>query len=377
MNTTDTKEKKLLSEKDPAGDRGRNEDESSGMPAAKKNTKPRSKSPSIERFDQLLRSVYSGEFKRSTLNKKELAAMCSNPLPTEVERKKLLGLAQSDLSLDRTRQLMLLGLRVEGAITGKIGDFAREVLLQHPLFQTDSLAGVLRNLPESATEEKAISALLSQEIGSVPWPEQNTAMTKSQFTKCKSNAVHCLLMVFRATRSLSINRIMQCLNLKLWAPADRRHNSEQDKLFVLISTRDPVAASLIFGLLESAAYEQQRRAENALRSKERAEERVADLERQIANVGRKLEEAEVTAKSIQKELVAATQSHVIETIHWKDDYEKLRGQMRRRMKEELELLDEGLHALHREPPKVHVMIDHAERAIDGLKREMERLRESE
>ena len=58
----------------------------------------------------------------------------------------------------------------------------------------------------------------------------------------------------------------------------------------------------------------------------------------------------------------------------RNDYEDLRGRVLRRLREDTALLEEGLHALRREPPKVHVMEDHAERAIDALKREMGRIR---
>ena len=51
----------------------------------------------------------------------------------------------------------------------------------------------------------------------------------------------------------------------------------------------------------------------------------------------------------------------------------MKGQTLRRLNEDSALLEEGLHALQREPPKVGVMIDHAERAIDGLKRAAERI----
>lgn len=377
MNTTDTDEKKLPTEKSPAGGESRKAGEPSGTSTANNGAKPRSKSPSIETVGQLLRSVYGGKFKRSTLKKTELIAMRSGPLPTEAEREELLGLAQSDLVLDKTRQLMLLALRIDGPVAGKVRDFARDVLQQHPLFKAETLAGVLRNLPESPTEEGAIAALLAQELGSVPWPKQSTAMTTRQHSQCKSNAVHCLLMVFRATRGTSLNRILSYLNSGLWAPSARRHKGEEAKLAVMIGTRDPGAASITFGLLELEAIEQRHRAKTALRSEERAVARVADLERQIADLERRLEGAEAAAQAAGEELVAAKESHATAKAHWKDDYEQLRGQMRRRMKEELVLLDEGLHALRRAPPKVHVMIDHAERAIDGLKREMDRLRGGE
>ena len=68
------------------------------------------------------------------------------------------------------------------------------------------------------------------------------------------------------------------------------------------------------------------------------------------------------------------QAHENAKAHWKDDYEQLRGQVLRRLNDELPLLVDGLHALRRDPPKVHIMIDHAERAIEGLESEVKRLR---
>ena len=73
------------------------------------------------------------------------------------------------------------------------------------------------------------------------------------------------------------------------------------------------------------------------------------------------------------ELRAAQQSHRDDIAHSGDEYAKLRGRILHRIKQELSLLEDGLHALRRDPPKVHVMDDHAERAIDGLKREVQRL----
>ena len=67
-----------------------------------------------------------------------------------------------------------------------------------------------------------------------------------------------------------------------------------------------------------------------------------------------------------------TQAHDDAKAHWNADYAKLKGQTLRRQREELTLLSEGLHALRCNPPKVHVMIDHVERVIDGLKRDMAR-----
>ena len=60
-------------------------------------------------------------------------------------------------------------------------------------------------------------------------------------------------------------------------------------------------------------------------------------------------------------------------MHLSDDLEHLRSRLLRRLKAEVGLLDEGLHALRRDPPKIRVMEDHAERALEGLKKEIKEL----
>jgi hypothetical protein len=44
-----------------------------------------------------------------------------------------------------------------------------------------------------------------------------------------------------------------------------------------------------------------------------------------------------------------------------------------RLEDVLPLLEDGLIALRREPPKVDVMLDYGERAVIGLRKELEKL----
>ena len=77
---------------------------------------------------------------------------------------------------------------------------------------------------------------------------------------------------------------------------------------------------------------------------------------------------------VTDDLNAERRDRGIERTHMQDAYESLRGKVVRRLEGELSLLKEGLHALRRDPPKVAVMDDHADRAIDGLTREINQLR---
>ena len=66
-------------------------------------------------------------------------------------------------------------------------------------------------------------------------------------------------------------------------------------------------------------------------------------------------------------MTTETQNQTDHTVaHLLDDLETMRGTTLRRLTDDVALLREGLHALRRDQPKVHVMVDHAERVIDAL-----------
>ena len=102
-----------------------------------------------------------------------------------------------------------------------------------------------------------------------------------------------------------------------------------------------------------------------------------ELEEKLASANAQIEAAKAQVERLENEIRSARSAYENEKAHMRNDYEELRGRVLRRLREELSLLDDGLQALRQDPPKIHVMDDHAERAIDGLKREMERLKQSE
>ena len=60
-------------------------------------------------------------------------------------------------------------------------------------------------------------------------------------------------------------------------------------------------------------------------------------------------------------------------LHLRDQLENLRTRVLNRLKDDERLLTEGLVALRRPVPKVHVMDDHAERVLDSLHNEIKKL----
>jgi prefoldin subunit 5 len=127
-------------------------------------------------------------------------------------------------------------------------------------------------------------------------------------------------------------------------------------------------------MLERQALDQSQQADAARRAEERAAMRAKNLESELAGVKAVIETANAEVERLTKEIDTIRRAHENEKAHMHNDYDELRGRVLRCLRVELSLLDEGLQALKRTPPKVHVMIDHADRAIEGLKREMERIR---
>lgn len=60
----------------------------------------------------------------------------------------------------------------------------------------------------------------------------------------------------------------------------------------------------------------------------------------------------------------------IALAHAKDDHELIRTRVLRKLLLSVDLLNEGLLAIKRDQPKIHVMIDHSERVMDDLRKEI-------
>ena len=77
---------------------------------------------------------------------------------------------------------------------------------------------------------------------------------------------------------------------------------------------------------------------------------------------------------VEVEVEVLKRKHADREAQHINEMENLKGRILHRLIEETHLLEEGLHALTRSPPKVHVMVDHAERAITNLRKEIDNLR---
>ena len=346
---------------------------------ARKTSAKRAKPAALESCADLLRAVYSGKRKRLKPPEKVLGKIRQGPKLQPAEREELLSFAVQDHTLERTRELMLLSVEhFDGPnLAGQVREFVRDVLMRHPAFRKESLAAALRNLPEGPAPERAVKILTQQSFESLPWPEGSTPLEKSVLDKCRTNAAYCLLLWHREIRGISFKDIINSLHTSLWKPAAERHKSEAQQLRALMNNRDPTAAALSCSSLEEQVLDAERRADAAREITAGANARARELEGKLGDLEGQLAAEKTQVERLTAALHTEQQAHKNDVAHSRDEYAKLRGHLLRRIRQELSLLEDGLHALRRTPPKVRVMDDHAERAIDGLKREIQRLEGSD
>ena len=223
----------------------------------------------------------------------------------------------------------------------------------------------------------ALSALarseLPMELGSTGKPVTKAA----QFVELRTNAVYCLAVWFHDTRGASIGELSDVLYRTLWSQASANLRKESDKLRALTELRDLASAGLACSEFQTAATVRIRQLDAALQDASQAKAEVSALREEIEQLHKTHNllvaqlENQVQALNALADKNRTESQHQL--IHLRDDLEQQRTRILRRLKADVGLIEEGLTALRREPPKIHVMDDHAERVADALRHEIKKL----
>lgn len=334
------------------------------------------KTRSLESFNQLVQLVYNNAFKRSKFTPSEVKALRITCFINASKRQEMLELAKKDTLLEKTRQLMLLALRTDDIVARHVADFSCDVLRQHFFFQNESLLNAIESADEHAFEVGIIDTIIERNIKDLDLKDCETCLKDDSFKIMKINAAHCLIL-YLAINKISLMKIHSLFQRLICPKRTPASYSINEQVYTLITTRAPEAAAVTSRLLEAQLADQARLISEAVADKRYVEIRAKTLEGKVYELEKDLERCENEISLLKKTAEQATKNHNSERACWRDDYEQLRGNVLRRMKQEVALLDEGLHALRKDPPKIHVMIDHAERAIDGLKLGMKQILEDD
>ena len=334
-----------------------------------------SKKKPVESVAELLHNWYAITKRRTPRlpTMREFGAM--DPDMGDTEKGTLVALAASDRTLEKTRQLLLLVVKIRREhVANRVREFAGAVLQRHPAFHRPLLATLLEGVPAEPEDKRIVDLLMAQDYSALPWPQRTDTLRKRELNRCRANAVCCVLMWLYLSGKLPPSDVVHYLRDNVWKPAAGRRDAVQgERLHALMSTKDSAAASVLCELFEERLRERRDAADAAQAAERAAARRVRELEAELAGSRSALEDFRHANSRLRETLVEEGRLRADDRAHLKDDYQRLRGRVLRRLKEDRSLLEDGLHALRRQPPKVRVMMDHAQRVIDSLGREVDGL----
>ena len=327
----------------------------------------RTKSSPIKSVRQLIEQVYSGTLKSKKFSKSELAGMRQMPALSDEEINELVKMTNEDRTLRYTFILfdnVVKNQNESFTVTEQIGKFAKAKLESHPAFKGHKLHSPVDNVMQFIANFNRYEKLR--------WPDESQ-LKRNEVKVCWTNAISCFLVWLMAFNKTPFERILEYLLNYKWKPSARQSKTDADKVLLLTKARELESLAISNEVLHKDVSNQKKRAESAELANERSQNEVMLLKKKLRDRQLMLSDTQKEAESLRLKLENEYQERANDNAHLKDDIETLRGRVLRRLNDELVLLEEGLKALRRNPPKIEVMVDHAERAIDGLKSECERL----
>lgn len=209
---------------------------------------------------------------------------------------------------------------------------------------------------------------------------EHAELTPRDLTEFKTNLVNTLAVLFATHQGWPPSVVAELLCENLWKPQGR--DASDGPLVLLTDNPDPEVLAQVVDLweervdqAETRAAEAQRDAERMDRHASRLQDHVDALENERLDLKSEIDRLKEVRSDLEARLEERERRLGETRAHASHDYETLRTASIQRANRELELLQQGLHALTRE--KVHVTRDRLERAIEGLERELSELRGDE
>lgn len=350
---------------------------STDTPAAQPlpHSKHSSKKPQpIVSLEQFIEHAYSKKGKRFSLRKQDAIAIAEAPLPPDTfsDRLRMLGREDRLLSVPKEMLLAVLPRKGNAKAFRRILDMVTAALHAHPVS-----ADVLSEHDESQTPTDIVSALLLRagavDLKSLDAHDDHKPLTSAQVLTLRNNLVMTLALWASATFGISQQSLVREMFECVWKRDASRETTDAHKWRRLIDAKAPVAAGVIASAFVRDADEQRRLYQEAQRREQRESARAQDLEAELAALNDRMVTVQRTIATLEQDIVANRAQADSRESHLRDEFERLRTRLLRRLTRELELLDEGILALRRDPPKVRVMEDHADRAASGLREEIKAL----
>lgn len=332
----------------------------------------------IETFGQFIAHAYGMKGRKVALKGKVERAIAQDPKLTFGEMERVGRLVKEDTVLAVPRQLLLAARAVQGfpALRAALRGFVRDVLLGHPFFNQPGVVAALRNLDHAPSPAEVLRTLAGSDNQLLP-ADAASGMKAPEFEQLRLNAVNCMAVWLADVKSLSIAELSDALFIALWRPRATELEHEGTRLRALTEIAELAGVGLVCEEYRRQATEKLSQAEMATREAAALRDRVQRMEQELREARETIEaqaaNREASAAAHASALEALKVSTETEAAHLRDDVELLRTRVLRRLKADVDLLELGLEALRRPEPKVHVMMDSAERVADALRKELKNL----
>lgn len=332
----------------------------------------------IETFGQFIAHAYGMKGRKVAMKGKVERAIAQDPKLTFDEMERVGQLVKDDTVLAVPRQLLLAARAVQGfpALRAALRGFVRDVLLGHPFFSQPGVEAALRNLDHAPSPTEVLRVLAGSDKQLLT-ADAGDGMKTPELEQLRLNAVNCMAVWLADVKNLSISALSDALFLALWRPRATELEHEGARLRALTEIEELAGVGLVCEEYRRQAAEKLSQAEIATREAAALRDRVQRLEQELREAQDTIEaeaaNREASATAHASALEALKVSTETEAAHLRDDVELLRTRVLRRLKADVDLLELGLEALRRPEPKVHVMMDSAERVADALRKELKNL----
>lgn len=333
----------------------------------------------IRNLEQFIAHAYGLKGRRVPLKPKVERQIAQDPRLSQEALDRLSELINKDKLFAVPRQLLLVARQVETypGLRGALRDFVRERMLGHPLFSQSGLQAAIRNLEEAPPPEMGLKAL-AQATKDCLAEEQAKSLKDSEFDQLRTNAANCLAIWLTDARGLSVSAVIDMLYAALWAPGAKKLGTDTSKLEALTGVADFAGIGVACEGYRRQANERLVASEAAVREAESLREQVTTLRTELESAKAAIEAAQTALNHANTELKTQTEAIRKEAdtkaAHLRDDLEQQRTRLLRRLDADVKMLEQGLQALTRDPPKVHIMVDHAERVTEALREEIKKLK---
>ena len=346
--------------------------DSSSTDVANREAPAQLKKKEISNLQSLLKALYEGKFKRKVLTKKEVASIASSPMMGADERDCIVALIKADESLKLTTQALQLALLAENPLRVRLKTFLLNAIKLLPVFQMDIISSVFFDEPGTQIQENVICEILKIDFTAFYNNVNAKKVSSKNYITYSENVFQCILLIL-ALNGVSAQNISNYI-YKYVISKKAKHISDYERINAIIFAKEKQCISAQYEILKSELIRVQSCIESANKNIAIQKSDIFNLEQEIADLRNKLNLMNEENSELKNMIAENSVMHEGEKIELKKSIQQLSGRVLHSLIREVDLLDSGLFALQRTPPKVNVMVDHAERAISGLRAEIEELR---